>query len=412
MTRRAIPALGVAAALLASGVLALLAGPPAPAADTAPVTVAAILDLTGRGAALGEAERTGLVQAEREAAARGGVAGRPLRLVVLDSATSADTAARAARLAIERERAVVLIGGTTGAPTTVLADAAQRAEVPILALAEGRGGDTAVRRWVFQVPPGTALLADAIVRDVARRGLRRFGLLEADGPIGVAGRAALEAAGRRHGVVVAARETVADASGDLTAAVTAVLEARPEAIVVWAIPPLAGALAQPILDLAPGLPHYQSHAALTSAFLPLAGAAAAGIRTVVPRLHVAEALPEGDPERARLLEFAGRARGGGATGTSPFVGYGYDALGLAVSALERAASAWGDDTPSLARQRFDVREALEGTREYAGVTGLYTYGPADHTGLDGRALVVVEAVVPAGAKVGEWRPVRTAADGR
>ncbi len=371
------------------------------------MTIAAILDLTGPGAALGEAERVGLAMAEREVARRGGVAGRPLRLIVLDSATSASTAVRGARIALEGDRAVVLVGGTTGAPAAALAEAAQRAEVPLLALAEGRPSEgTPVRRWVFQVPPSTTLLADALARDLARRGLRRVGVLEADGPIGAAGRAAFEAAARRHGLTIAARETVADSSGDLAAAVGTVLAAKPQALVVWAIPPLAGALAQPILDLAPGLPHYQSHAALTSAFLPLAGAAAAGIRTAVPRLPVAEALPEADAERSRLLEFLGRVRTPGGASPSPFVGYGYDAFGLAVSAIERAAAEWGATEPPIARRRFEVREALEATREHRGVTGIYTYGADDHAGLDARALVIVEAIVPAGGKVAEWRPLR------
>ncbi len=378
------------------------------AAENPPVTVAAILDLTGRGAALGEAERIGLMLAEREVAARGGLGGRPLRLVVFDSATSAKTAARAARVAIEGERALVLVGGSTGAPAAALAEAAQRAEVPLVALAEGRAGEGGpLRRWVFQVPPGIGRLAGALAGDLARRGLTRVGFLEADSPIGAAGRVAFEAAARRHGLTLAHREVVAEGASDLAAAVSSMLAAKPQAVVVWAIPPLAGAVAQPLLDLAPGLPHYQSHAALASAFLPLAGAAAAGVRTAVPRVLVAETLPDVDPERPRLLEFAGRVRAAGGAATSPFVGYGYDALGLAAAAIEQASAAWAVGEPPPARRRLEVREALEATRDYHGVSGVYSYRPGDHGGLGEEALVIVEAVVPAGGKIAEWRPLGT-----
>ncbi|HEX7126732.1 MAG TPA: ABC transporter substrate-binding protein [Thermodesulfobacteriota bacterium] len=403
--RLALRTLG--ACLLAVPALAL-AGLGSAAGETpAPVTVAAILDLTGPGAALGAAERIGLALAEREVAARGGLGGRPLRLVVFDSATSTRAAERAARIAIEDERALVLVGGSTRGPASALAAAAQRAEVPLIALAEGRGGEGgAAPRWVFQAPPGTARLADVLAGDLARRGLLRVGFLEAASPIGAAGRAAFEAAARRRGLALAHREVVADETGDLAAIVAAVLDAKPQAVVVWAIPPLAGAIAQPLLDLAPGLPHYQSHAALASAFLPLAGAAAAGVRTAVPRVMVAEALPEADPDRSRLVAFVREVRAAGGPGSSPFPGYGYDALGLAAAAIEQASSGWGGDEPA-ARRRLDVRDALEAMPDYRGVTGVYRYRPDDHGGLDERALVIVEAVVPPGGKVATWRPVAT-----
>ncbi|HEY8370921.1 MAG TPA: ABC transporter substrate-binding protein [Thermodesulfobacteriota bacterium] len=373
----------------------------------APVTIAAILDLTGPGAALGTAERIGLALAEREVAARGGIGGRPLRLVVFDSATSTQAAERAARIAIEAERAVVLIGGSTRGPASALAAVAQRAEVPLIALAEGRGGDeSAPPRWVFQVPPGTSRLADALAVDLARRGLLRVGFLEAASPIGSAGRAAFEAAARRRGLTLAHREVVGDETGDLATIVAAVLAAKPQAVVVWAIPPLAGAVAQPLLDLAPGLPHYQSHAALASAFLPLAGAAAAGVRTAVPRVVVAEALPEADPDRSRLVAFVREVRAVGGPGSSPFPGYGYDALGLAAAAIAQASSGW-DGAEPIAGHRLDVRDALEVMPDYRGVTGVYRYRPDDHGGLDERALVIVEAVVPPEGKVATWRPVPT-----
>lgn len=396
--------LAAAVAVLASALWVSAAD----AAEPPAVTAAAILDLTGPGASLGEAERVGLRQAEREIAARGGVAGRPLRLVVVDSATAGASAAQAARHAIEAERALVLIGSSTGVSTLAVAEVARRAEVPLLALAEGRtGGEQPERPWVFQVPPGHALVASAIARDLGRRDLRRVGWLEADGPIGTAGRVAFDAAARRHGLTVVARERVAEGATDPAGPVGAVLAAKPQALVVWAIPPLAGALAQAIADLAPGLPHYQSHAAATGTFLPLAGSAAAGVRTAHVRLALGEALPEGEPNRAMLLDFAARARrqGVGPTATA-FAGFGYDALQLAAAALARALGGAGEPAAPAARRRYEVRDALGATRDHVGVSGTFTFQPGDHAGLDERALVLVEAVVPPGATVAEWRPVR------
>jgi branched-chain amino acid transport system substrate-binding protein len=375
-----------------------------PTPDASALTVVAVLDVTGAGAAIGDAERVGLRVAEREIAGQGGVAGRALRLVVLDSATTLAAARRAARLAIEHEHALVLVGASTAPSTAALAEAAERAEVPLLALAEGRPAGEPP--WVFAVTPTAAQVADALARDLARRGLTRVGWLEAEGSIGQAGRAAFEAAARRHGLTVAARQTVAEAT-DPAAAVGEVAAAAPQAVVVWAIPPLAGAVAQAVSDVAPGVPHYQSHAAAAGSFLPLAGAAAAGIRTVQVRLPLAETLPEDDPRRPRLVDFLGRLRAAGGGGTSAFAGFAADALHLAAEALRKAGGA--DAATTLAARRFAIRGALAGIRDYAGLTGTYTFGGDTGVGLSDDALVLVEAVLPPSAKLAEWRPARQGA---
>lgn len=401
--------LALAALLLASSAEGAREGrEPATGAGEGPLTVGVILDLTGPGAALGEAERVGVRLAEAEIAERGGVRGRPLRVAILDSGTSGAGSQRAVRQAIERERAVVLIGASTTAPTLALVDAALRAEVPLLALAGSRraGEPAAGRRWIFQVPPGDGLAAGVIARDLARRGLRRVAWIEAAGPIGANGWAAFEPAARRERLSVVARERIAEGEAEPAGLIGRALGARPQALVCWAIPPLAGVVAQVLHDLAPGLPHYQSHAAATATFLPLAGAAAAGVRTPYGKLAAAEALPETDPQRPLLLGFLRSLRARSVAQPSAFAGYGYDALRLAAAALGRALELEGSSAPSLARRRYDVREALEATRDAVGVTGIFSYGSPDHAGLDERSIVLLEAVVPPGAQAGEWRLVR------
>jgi branched-chain amino acid transport system substrate-binding protein len=47
-----------------------------------------------------------------------------------------------------------------------------------------------------------------------------------------------------------------------------------------------------------------------------------------------------------------------------------------------------------------VREAIEQTRNFVGITGVFDFSPQDHNGLDRRAAVMVEVAD------GQWRLVR------
>lgn len=91
--------------------------------ETSDVVLGAFASLSGPERAYGEALRRGFDVARAEIAARGGVKGRPLQVLLRDDEGRADGAALAARLATVDERLVGLVGGSSRA----LAVAAARA---------------------------------------------------------------------------------------------------------------------------------------------------------------------------------------------------------------------------------------------------------------------------------------------
>jgi branched-chain amino acid transport system substrate-binding protein len=103
------------------------------------------------------------------------------------------------------------------------------------------------------------------------------------------------------------------------------------------------------------------------------------------KLLVAEQLPDGDAQKTVLLGYAKdfEARYGA---RNTFGGHAWDAVRLAVRALETA----GPD-------RRGVRAAVESTRNFVGITGVFDFSPADHNGLDQRAVTMVQIVD------GQWR---------
>ena len=70
---------------LAAAILAALLAPSASAQDKSPVTVVNLVEMTGAGAIAGTNFNNGVLLAAKEINAAGGILGRPLNLVTIDT---------------------------------------------------------------------------------------------------------------------------------------------------------------------------------------------------------------------------------------------------------------------------------------------------------------------------------------
>ena len=100
---------------------------------------------------------------------------------------------------------------------------------------------------------------------------------------------------------------------------------------------------------------------------------------------VAEQLADNDPQKPVLLAYAREfeARYGP---RNTFGGHAWDAVQLAVRAMGKAGS-----------DRAGVRAAIESTRNFVGISGVFDFSPGDHNGLDRRAATMIQIVD------GQWK---------
>jgi branched-chain amino acid transport system substrate-binding protein len=174
----------------------------------------------------------------------------------------------------------------------------------------------------------------------------------------------------------------------MTPQLTRVKAADPQAVIVWSIPPSASIATRNYADLGLRMPLFQSHGVGNRKYIELAGPGANGVRFPAGKLLVAEQLADEDPQKGVLLAYARdfEARYGP---RNTFGGHAWDALQLVVKALGRA----GDD-------RAGVRTAIETTRNFVGITGVFDFSPSDHNGLDRRAATMIQIVD------GQWKLAR------
>jgi len=357
-----------------------------------PYRIGAIFSITGPGSSLGIPERDTALMLEAELNARGGIKGpdgklHPLKMVIYDDASDETKAVLAAKRLIDEDRVTAIVGTTLSGTSLAILDTVQKAEVPLVSVAAAIKivEPAAERKWVFKTPQSDYLIVGVLVDSLKARGYLKVGWLNVDYAFGQLGWIEFEKAAHKAGLTIVANEKFGQKDVDMTPQLTRVKAANPQAVVVWSIPPSASIATKNYGDLGIKAPLFQSHGVGNKRYIELAGPAANGVIFPVGKLLVAEQLPDNDVQRPVLLAYARdfEARYGP---RNTFGGHAWDAVRLVVKAMEKA----GPD-------RAKVRGAIESTRNFVGITGVFDFSPTDHNGLDRRAVTLVQIVD------GQWK---------
>lgn len=394
MTQRSVRRLAVILTLALT--LAALAG--MAAAQT--LRIGAVAAATGPASALGEPERNTFLMLQDELDAAGGVAGIPVEIVFLDSATDAQQAVTNVRRLIEEEQVHVVICCTTSSNSLAIVDLVQEAEVPTISMAAATQIIAPVeeRRWVFKTPQTDVLmLQQGIVEDMAARGLRSVAFVGQEGGYGEGGLLALQQVADQEGLEVVTVERYGASDTDVTPQVLSVLTSAPDAVIVWGTVRDSALVIEALAEVGYGGQVYASHGVGNPQFLELGGDALEGVRLPIGPMIVLGELPADDPIRAVAQGYvdAYEARHGAGT-ASTFGGHAWDAVQLVLKAVGELAEE-GVDLSDTRAARAAIRDRLEAMGPFTGVGGVFDFTEGDHLGLDERALVMVEI------RDGAWR---------
>lgn len=351
-----------------------LAGLVTPAvAQEDPIRIGSFLSTSGPASYLGEPQRRTLELFVERLNEEGGVIGRPLEWIHYDDGGSPEEARTFARRLLAQDEVDLIIGGTTTGATMAAADFIQRLQKPFISLAGAVVVIEPVKKWVFKTPETDRMAAQQVFKDMQRRGITKVGLISGTGGFGASGREQAKAVAPDFGIEIVEDETYSPSDTDMTAQLTRIRRNdEVEAIFNFDFGQAPAIVTRNYASLGIERPLYQSHGVASEGFLELAGDAAEGVRLPVSPILVAELLPEDDPQKEPTMRYREIYRDAYDENPSAFGGYSYDALMLAVDAIKRA-----ETTEAAA-----VRDALEETSEFRGVTGTYNMSAEDHMGLD------------------------------
>ena len=229
---RRVPARRLQLALTLAGFVALL-GATAPA-SAPPVAVDAVIPLTGGGAFLGASFAKAFQAAEILVNEGGGIHRRPLKIVTADSQTQAVVGLQIAQSYIARHAALFLDGGPAPVCNASLPLVAKSGPVDYCLSPAFQPGAFS---YGFSTNPSTADVARVIVRYFRVRGWKRLAMISATDASSSAQEAQTIAAisqPENSGVTLVAKENFAPSDVSVTAQISAIQAAKPQAIIVWA----------------------------------------------------------------------------------------------------------------------------------------------------------------------------------
>jgi len=349
----------LAAVLALSTLLAPLPG----AAQTPsgePIKIGAVLSLTGPGAGLGQAERSGVQLAEKMINEKGGIRGRPLKVLVEDDGSKADIAKSKAEDLVFNDKVKAIVGPSLTASTGAVAAITNAQQIPQLCITGlGPQIELSYKSLYHMMPPQT-LNAKAMLEYTSKAlKAKKVGVLH-DSGYGQLVTNALQAQAAAYGIEFVAVEKFEVGATDVSTQAAKVRAANPEVLFIIATNPVPFRNArqmrieQPIVS-----------AIGSSSYQYVNGMGEFGHDIVFPEFVIGE---DPLPHQAEFVNLFKK--------TNNTLPKNYEAAGFdAVNALARAIEKAGPDAAPEA-----IAKALR--EPYKGVLATYNFGAPDMTGIE------------------------------
>lgn len=356
-----------------------------------PIKLGGIFAITGPASSLGEPERDTAVMLQEQINAEGGIDGRPLEIIIRDTKGDETEGLTVTRELIDREGVVAIVGPSTSGVSLGIIDTIEQSEIPKMSCAAARRITDPVKKWVFSTPQSDQDAVARIYDYLDGQGVTKVAAITASSGFGIAGLEQLELQAEGAGLEIVAKEEFADTDTDMTPQLTRIKGSDAEVVICWGIGPAPALIARNMRQLDIQIPLVMSHGVANRRFIEGAGDAAEGIVLPAGKLLVADQLPDDDPQKELLVQYASDFEAKFGRPADTFGGHAWDGIMLIVNAIRETGSA----------EPADIRDGIENTRDFVGIGGVFNYGPDRHYGLSPDAFVMIEI------KDGDWSLLET-----
>jgi branched-chain amino acid transport system substrate-binding protein len=370
--------------ILAALTIMTLLAPAVYAAET--IKLGAFFDLSGRAAFIGTPTKLVAEMAVEKINAEGGINGQMLELIIADTEANPAKSASIAKKFIHKDDVVAIIGPTLTDTGMNVKKVVEDGQTPTFMTVGGdpviMGGKFGTYKYVFKSPQRSSIAVERLFIYLKEKGLTRIALLSAADGFGKDGARWMEKLAPEYGIEIIANESFGTRDTDMTAQLTKVKNTNPQAIIAWTIGPAGSIIAKNKVQLGIDLPLFQCHGLPDPKYVELAGAASEGDRMPATKLMIVNELPDSDPQKEVIEEFVKLYTEKGYDKQFPInthSGYAWDAIMMVANAMKKV----GTDKEAL-------RNELEATKNYVGISGTYNITEEDHNGLDVDSMVMVE----------------------
>lgn len=372
--------------VVAALILALTVGS-AMAEKPKPIKVGAFFALSGPAAFIGTPTKLVAQMAVDQINKEGGINGRPLELVFGDTEGDPTKAVAIAKKFIYVDKVVAIIGPTRTGTGMAVKRLVEQAHVPTIMTVGGdpviMGGKFGSYRYIFKTPQRSSIAVEKILIYLQKKGIKDVAILTSSDGFGRDGKRWLLKLAPQYGIKVVSQESFNPSDTDMTSQLANIRSQKPQAIVCWTIGPAGAIVAKNVKQLGIKVPLIQCHGLPGPKYVELAGDAANGSIMPSTKLMAWQQLPDSDPQKPVIARFVHLYKDvyhyDREFPINTHSGYAWDALMILSQAMEKSGP-----------NREKLRDAIEETKGYVGISGVYTFTPQDHNGLGVDSMIIVK----------------------
>jgi branched-chain amino acid transport system substrate-binding protein len=341
--------------------------------------VGVILSLSGPAAPLGQSEQRSINLLKSQLDKQGGISGQPVEFIIQDDESDPAKASVAANKLIQQDKVPVLIGCSTSGSTLAIMPIAEKAQIPVVAMAAGTAVTQPAKKYIFSVAPSdTLVIQRALMYFKNEIKIQRIAVLHDANAYGTGGADQVKAMAPKYNITIVADESYGSADTDMTPQLTKIAQTNAQAILVWGTNPGPASIAKNMQQLAMKIPFVGSSGIANKTFINLAGSAANGVVFPASRLILPQTIPAGSQWAKTVSSFSSAYKQAYNQDIDTFAAHGWDSSNIVVNALKAA----GDKSA-------EIRNQIEKLKNYPGADGVFNYSPSNHAGLKVDALVMV-----------------------
>lgn len=323
------------------------------AASGEPIVIGLVTEVTGAQASTGENQTNGIRMAIDEWNQKGGIKGRPIKLVIEDDTSTPPGTVNAFNKVLEQKPVAVFIPNFANFDMAI-EPAIRKAGIPAITGASGPGVTAAGNPWIFRVRTNDNIMGKlAAEYAVKEMGAKKIGILYVTGEMGAGASAVVKQNLEALGTPPVGMESYNPDDKDVTAQMLNLQKAGADLVIGWAYPPDAAMVMTNMLQLGVKMKLLGSPAYAVSDALKLAKEAANG-HTVIT-----DWIPSDDPvTQAWVKQIEARAKLPANFIHSVY----YDGMNILASTIEKV----GTDPAA-------IRDGIRAVKGYKGITGEYSF---------------------------------------
>jgi branched-chain amino acid transport system substrate-binding protein len=350
----------------------------------AQIKVGITMSASGPGAALGQPQSKTVAALPKE------IAGQKITYFALDDESDPTKGAQNGRKLITEEKVDVLIGSSLTPVSLPLIDIAAEAKTPLMTMAAAAILVSPMddkRKWVFKVVPNDDIMANAILKYIAKIGAKTLGYIGVSDAYGEGYYKVLSEVAPKLGVTLTGHEVYARSDASVTGQVLKIIATKPDAVFVASAGTPAVLPQKALRERGYKGPIFQTHGVATEEFIKLGGKDVDGAIFTGEAFTVVNDLPADSPFRKPTTAFIDAYKAANGNIPSIFGAHLWDSM----SHVERAIpAALKVAKPGTAEFRAALRDEIEKTKDFALNNGLSNMTPDNHNGYDERSAFVIE----------------------